>query len=432
MDEYDVDEVLQRALDRLTVLADINTALAGTLDAFEGLHRVCRIVAHRLGDWCAVDLLSEGGRMERICVTRKDAGSLSAQEMRGLPALPETASGPFARVLRGAGPLLLTGDSLDLSAGTDAWDAQPAQVFASQQANSVVLAPLRARREVLGAITISRFGPHPALGSEDLPLVEDIAHRVGLAVDNARLHAQTERIAERLQRSLLPALPHVDHLKMAARYAPSHATAEVGGDWYDSFLLPTGDTTLIIGDVTGHDLKAAVTMSQLRNMLRGIACDRQEPPGAILRRLDLAQHTLYPGATASCVYAIINGPEGGPWQLTYASAGHLPPLLVTDQGDTHYLNGGHSLLLGVSTHLPRSSATEPLPPKSTVLLYTDGLIERRGEGLDQSMTRLRQHAAALAREDPDTFCDELLTGLASDSTDDVAVLAVRIPAAGER
>ncbi|MFF2306096.1 PP2C family protein-serine/threonine phosphatase [Streptomyces sp. NPDC058128] len=219
---------------------------------------------------------------------------------------------------------------------------------------------------------------------------------------------------------------------MAARYAPSHATAEVGGDWYDSFLLATGHTTLIIGDVTGHDLKAAVTMSQLRNMLRGIASDRQEPPEQILHRMDVAQHSLYPGTTATCIYAIIQGPEGGPWNLDYAVAGHLPPLLITHDGDTRYLTEGHSHLLGVTTHMPRTSATEALPADSTLLLYTDGLIERRGEPIDHGLTRLRQHAAALAREDPDTFLDELLTGLASDSTDDIAVLALHLPATGPR
>ncbi|MFE0510686.1 PP2C family protein-serine/threonine phosphatase [Streptomyces sp. NPDC058964] len=429
MDEYDVDEMLQLALDRLTVLADINSALAGTMDATEGLRRVCRIVAHRVGDWCAIDLLSGDNQIERISVGRKDTGPRFAEQPIELPKISDSATGPLARVLRGAGPLLLTRTDLYPDGDLEGWDAAQALVFADQHATSAVIAPLRARREVLGAVTVTRFGSHPPLTEDTLPLIENIVHRIGLAIDNARLHRETERIAERLQRSLLPELPRSDHLTMAARYAPSHATAQVGGDWYDSFPLPTGDTTLIIGDVTGHDLKAAVTMSYLRNMLRGIASDRQEPPDKILHRLDLAQHTLYPDATATCIYAIIRGPEGGPWQLDYARAGHPPPLLVTHQGDTRYLDGGHSLPLGVSTEVPRSSATEPLPARCTVLLYTDGLIERRDEAMDRSLTRLRQHAAALAGEAPDTFCDELITGLAPDGTDDVALLAVRLPQA---
>ncbi|MET9103883.1 PP2C family protein-serine/threonine phosphatase [Streptomyces antibioticus] len=427
VDDYDVDAILQQALDRLTALADINSALAGTLEEAEGMRRVARIVARRLGDRCAVDLLSDQGGIERVCVTRAEAGPSPREELVTMPPPPESATGPLARVLRGAGPLLLTDADLT-SDDRDPWDA--GQTLLLADATSAVVAPLRARREVLGALTVSRSGNHPPLTEQDLPLIDDLVHRIGLAVENARLHHETQRIAERLQRSLLPQLPHIDGLKMAARYAPSQATAEVGGDWYDSFRLPTGQTTLIIGDVTGHDLKAAVTMSQLRNMLRGIASDRQEPPEKILHRMDVAQHSLYPGTTATCIYAIVQGPEGGPWQLDYATAGHLPPLLVTHDGDTRYLTGGHSHILGASTDLPRTSAIEALPARSTLLLYTDGLIERRSESIDRSLTRLRQHAAALARESPDTFCDELLTGLASDSADDVALLVLRLPSAG--
>ncbi|MGW1534438.1 PP2C family protein-serine/threonine phosphatase [Streptomyces aureus] len=424
MDDYDVDVVVQQALDRLTVLADINAALAGTMEATEGLRRVARIVAHRLGDWCAIDLLSDQGRIERVCVTRTQAGTQPLEERAFLTPPPETAVGPLARVLHGAGPLLLTGEDLT---SQDPWDARQARLLVGVA--SAVIAPLRARREVLGALTVSRLADHPPLTEQDLPLFEDLVHRIGLAVENARLHNETQRIAERLQRSLLPDLPQIHGLDLAARYAPSHATAEVGGDWYDSFLLATGHTTLIIGDVTGHDLKAAVTMSQLRNMLRGIASDRQEPPEQILHRMDVAQHSLYPGTTATCIYAVLRGPEGGPWELDYAVAGHPPPLLVTRDGDTRYLTGGRSHILGASTGLARTSATESLPAESTLLLYTDGLIERRGEPIDHSLTRLRQHAAALAGETPDTFLDELLAGLSADSTDDIALLALRLPPA---
>ncbi|MFD9093368.1 PP2C family protein-serine/threonine phosphatase [Streptomyces collinus] len=168
--------------------------------------------------------------------------------------------------------------------------------------------------------------------------------------------------------------------------------------------------------------------SQLRNMLRGIGCDRQEPAGRILQRLDLAHGALYPQATATCLYALLDEEKDGGWTISYSSAGHPPPLLVTHEGDTHYLTGGRGLLLGVDPSLPRHHATEHLPARSTVLMYTDGLIERRGEDLHHGMTRLRQHAAALAREDLGTFCDELLAGMATGHTDDIALLVARTPA----
>ncbi|MFI6808085.1 PP2C family protein-serine/threonine phosphatase [Streptomyces luteogriseus] len=429
MDDFEVDDVVQRALDRLTLLAEATTALSSTLDSHKGLSRVCRILVPQLADWAAVDLLDDDGQPRRVSVAHHDPSVLPVGGLTGLlPSIPEPPVGPLARVLAGAGPLLLT--ATDLRADqqtTDPLHARQLELFAQLGTDNAVVAPLRARRQVLGAVTLGRGTGRAPLTSDDLAMVEDLAHRMALGMDNARLYRETQHIAERLQRSLLPSLPETGPLQLAARYSPAAATAEVGGDWYDSFTLPTGHTTMIIGDVTGHDLRAAVTMSQLRNMLRGIGCDRQEPPGNILRRLDLAHDNLYPHATATCLYGLLGEDDDGTWTLDFSSAGHPPPLLITHDGDTRYLTGGHGLLLGVDPDQPRPHATECLPARSTVLLYTDGLIERRGEGLDAGMTRLRQHAAALAREPLETFCDELLTGLASDHADDVAVLAAHLP-----
>ncbi|MCV2458161.1 SpoIIE family protein phosphatase [Streptomyces sp. ICN988] len=430
MDDFEVDDVVQRALDRLTLLAEATTALSSTLNPYEGLRRVCRILVPQLADWCAVDLLEESGRPRRVCVHHRDPGVLPFGGMTGLlPPLPEAAAGPLARVLGGTGPLLVHGKDLPAPGqAVDPLHARQLELFDQLGTDTAIVAPLRARRQVLGALTIARNPGRPALAGDDLPMVEDLAHRIALALDNSRLHRETQHIAERLQLSLLPALPTTGPFEMAARYAPAATTAEVGGDWYDSFPLPTGPTTLIIGDVTGHDLRAAVTMSQLRNMLRGISCDRQEPPGQILHRLDLAHHTLYPQATATCIYALLDKDSNGAWTLDHSSAGHPPPLLITHEGDTRYLDGGRGLLLGVDPDLPRTHGTDVLPARSTVVFYTDGLIERRSEGLDAGLTRLRQHAAALAREPLDTFCDELINGLAADHADDVALLTARVPA----
>jgi serine phosphatase RsbU (regulator of sigma subunit) len=426
MQDYDVDKVLQRALDRLALLADATSALASTLDVHEGLRRVCRMAVPQVGDWCVVDLLGEQDHPHRVCVAHRIPDGPDPAALEGcLPPLPESDPGPLARVLSGAGPLLLT-DIPEPEKAQNPLHARQLELFKLLAADTAIIAPLRARRQVVGALTVARTSRQERMTEEDLALVDDLAHRIALTVDNARLHHETQRIAERLQLSLLPELP--GHLDLAARYLPSRTTAEVGGDWYDSFELPRGDTTLIIGDVTGHDLRSAVTMSQLRNMLRGIACDRQEEsPDRILRHLDATYQHLYGGATASCIYAVLGQNRTNAWQLAYANAGHPPALLTTREGDTRFLEGGHSALLGVDVHLPRSSAVEPLPARSTLLLYTDGLVERRGEPLDHGLTRLRQHAAALAREPLDVFCDELLTGLAQHSADDIALLALRVP-----
>ncbi|MCK8676481.1 PP2C family protein-serine/threonine phosphatase [Streptomyces lichenis] len=428
MEKFDVDEVLQQGLDRLTLLTEVATALSSTLDADKAMHRVCRIMVPALADWCAVDLVETPRGVRRVCATHREpempaAGGVA---LGVLPAVPPEAGDPMARVLRGAGPLLLT--AADLRAGADGRvPAQHLELFGRLDTASAIIAPLRARRQVLGVLTLARADDEAAYTPDDLALVDDLAHRIALSLDNARLHGETQRIAERLQRSLLPTLPDLGDVQLTARYTPSVTTAEVGGDWYDSFTLPNGHTTLIIGDVTGHDLRAAVRMSQLRNMLRGIACDREEPPGQILRRLDLAQQILYTSSTATCIYAVLETDADGSWMLRYAQAGHPPPLVITPEGDTEFLEEGCSMMLGITDLSSRPSAATTLVPGSTVLLYTDGLIERRGESIDHGLTRLRQHAAALVRQPLEEVCDELLTGLAADHTDDVALLALRLP-----
>ncbi|WP_282792465.1 SpoIIE family protein phosphatase [Streptomyces sp. CC224B] len=413
------------ALERLFLLADTGAALSNTPDPDEGLRRAGRILTERLADWCAVDLFTEDAEVERICVVHRTPQGLCPRDYEGsLPPVTEAARGPLARALRGAGPLLLT-EPPPPSQSASPLDAHYLDLFGHLGAHSAVVAPLRARRQIIGALTVARGGDEQPFTEEDLPLVDDLCRGLALGVDNARLYQETRNIAERLQRSLLPVLPRVEPFELAARYAASSTTAQVGGDWYDAFVVPNGDMALVIGDVTGHNLDAAVAMSQLRSMLRGIAVDRQEPPETVLRRLDTANHTLYREATATCIYGLLKGGAAGPWELVHSSAGHLPPLLTTEDGRTRYLEGGAGLLLGMDPDMPRPRATDAIPAHSTVLLYTDGLIERRGESLDDAMERLRRYTSALAREPLNVFCDELLIGLGADSDDDIAVLAVR-------
>ncbi|WP_217141640.1 SpoIIE family protein phosphatase [Streptomyces sp. AC627_RSS907] len=413
------------ALDRLSLLADLGAQFNNTLDLDEGLRRAGRLLTRRLADWCVVDLFTEQAQVDRVCVVHRDPQGLRPAGYEGrLPPVAEESRGPLARVLRGAGPLLLA-DVVPPSRAESALDRHYFELLRGLGAGSAVVAPLRARRKIFGALTLTRAPEGRPFTQDDLALVDDLVHSLALGVDNARLYQETRSIAERLQRSLLPVLPEPAGLQLAARYAASSTTAQVGGDWYDSFVVPSGDTAVVIGDVTGHNLDAAIAMSQLRSMLRGIAVDRQEPPAMVLRRLDLANHSLHREATATCVYGLVKGPAQGPWELKHSSAGHLPPLLTTREGETRYLDEGAGLLLGMDPDVPRPTAHHALPAHSTLLLYTDGLIERRDEPLDDALDRLRRLAAELSREPLDTFCDELLIGLGADSADDIAVLAVR-------
>lgn len=430
MDDYELDEALQGALDRLALLADLSDALASTLDEREGLERVWRLLTQRLGDWCAIDLLRGADQVERICSGTREGGieAGSGEERIAWPA--KDSGSTLTPAVRGARPVLLDARELRSLSGEDPWERAFAEEAERREVTSAIVAPLLTRRDVLGVVILGRIRPHPPFGEAELALVQDLAHRVGIALDNARLYAATENISERLQRSMLPELPHIDGVASAARYAPSGAAAQVGGDWYDMFKLPGGGgTALIVGDVVGHDLHAAVTMSQIRNMLRGIACDRKEPPDAILKRLDTATSTLYPETSATCVYGVLHtdlSDRAG--HLDYTAAGHPPPLLVPPNGRASFLTAGHGPLLGVDPELPRASASAFLPVNGTLLLYSDGLIERRGETLDLGLTRLRRNASKLAEASPEEVCDRLLEAQAPDTVtgDDVALLVIRV------
>ncbi|MFG1706950.1 SpoIIE family protein phosphatase [Nonomuraea sp. M3C6] len=299
--------------------------------------------------------------------------------------------------------------------------------FRRSGANSVALVPVIVDGAVAAVLDAVICGSREPISTSDVDLLGRMLDHAHAHLSNAMRFQRTQRVALALQNCLLPDPPDVPGMEITARYRPSATAVEIGGDWYDSFLLPDGATILTIGDVVGHDLAAAVTMSQLRNMLRGLAMDRREPPGDILRRLNIATEALYGDGTATCILARLEGPEHGRWWLHYSVAGHPPPLLVTHEGEGRFLGGALNPILGVGNDQPRTSTVAALPPRSTLLLYTDGLVEVPGEDLDEGLERLRRYATSLARAPLDTFSDQLLARMPIAKKDDIAMIAVRLP-----
>jgi len=407
---------------RMTFMSQVSTAIGSSLDADSALRRLARLVVPVLADWCAVDLL-EGETVRRVCVAGREAGPPATEPPWVLPA---SSHAGLARVLLGAGPVLLTAFPVPGQA-RDAIHRRELEQFERLAAGTAILASVRARGQVLGALTLVTNTPGRSLTEADLPLVEDLAHRAGLAVDNARLYLLQKQMAQRMQLSLLPRLPDITPLRVAARYAPARESSEVGGDWYDCFRLADGVPALVIGDIAGHDLHAAVRMSQVRNMTRALAWDQRGPPSEIVGRLDRALEGVGEGTVATMVLARVEPSATGHWRMRWTNAGHPPPLLITSAGETRFLEDGHGHLLGADVTAPRPDACETLPPESTVLFYTDGLIERRTEPLDRGLTRLRQQSIALSGLDVETFCDKLLATVRADNEDDIAVMALRLP-----
>jgi serine phosphatase RsbU (regulator of sigma subunit) len=304
-------------------------------------------------------------------------------------------------------------------------DEESREALAPLVPRAVAAFPLAARGELFGAFTLVNGVARGPFSEEELRTAGIAARRAALALDNARLTGATARVAERLQRSLLSPPPQPAGFELAVRYRPATRGIAIGGDWYDAFLLPDGHTVLVIGDVMGHDLEAAAAMGQVKTLVRAIAYDRPEEPAGVLRRVDHAVVGLGLQTLATALVARVEEGAGGP-VLRWASAGHPEPVLLGPEGGVTDLSGPIGPPLGIGWDGPRSDGSVAVPPGSTLLLFTDGLIERRATGLDEGRARLHALVAAEGGRPLGELCDRLLAGmLPAGAEDDVALLAVR-------
>ncbi|GAB2686704.1 SpoIIE family protein phosphatase [Thalassiella azotivora] len=316
------------------------------------------------------------------------------------------------------------------------WSPEMAEVHDLTGLQAWISLPLHTAGRTLGALTVGWEQPQ-VFADEDLGLYGAYAAQCAQALDRVqRLQQEREQadlqrhMAETLQRSLLSAPPEPDHLHVVVRYQPAAAHRHVGGDWFDSFVVPDGSTCLVIGDVTGHDERSVAAMGQIRNILRGVAYSVRDTPAGVLRLLDEAMRGMAVDALATIVLARVEQTpeqaERGMRTLRWSNAGHLPPLLLHSDGWAELLNRQPNLLMGLRPETTRQDHAVELGPGSTVVLYTDGLVERRGEPLGDGLERLRRTAEELAGLPMEELCDALVERLATVHDDDVALAAVRL------
>ncbi|RZS91106.1 PAS domain S-box-containing protein [Motilibacter rhizosphaerae] len=430
----------RRAAERAHLLAETTSALTSTHDADEAVARLAELVVPVLGDWCIVSLVDDDERApsprglrdvglahvdpERLPVLRRYAGAR-------LTAFTDDAY--VRRVLRTGGPALVRRD------GTAALQRVllpgPAQELAAELApESFVVLPLRGRGRTVGLLSLFNGPDRGPLDEEDLDTLRELAGRAGLALDSGRLYRQQRDLAEALQRSLLTEPPEPDHVQVIVRYLPAAEAAQVGGDWYDAFFQRHGSTVLVIGDVIGHDTAAAAAMGQVRTVLRAIAVTTGAGPAGVLADVDAAMRTLALEVTATAVVARVEQTpeerEEGVSRLRWSNAGHPPPMVVLPDRSVLVLEDGDpDLLLGIDSGSPRGEHVVTVERGATVLLYTDGLVERRGQSLDDGLSRLQEVLAELAAQDLDLdgLCDQVLARLVPGrAEDDVALVAVRL------
>jgi PAS domain S-box-containing protein len=417
----------ERAQRRLALLAEATSMLAATLDVDESLDRLVNLVVPLMADWCTVHLLAPDGRVQRVVAQHRDEAKVPL--LRRIEELQPEGLSDASRtsgVLAGGAPVLVPEvDEQALLAGI----ADPALLDAYREVGlrSAMVLPLRARRQVLGALSLFTDGSGRTFDDDDLAMAADLARRAALTVDNARLYSREHEVAEQLQRSLLPQLPDIDGLDRAARYLPGSTAAQVGGDWYDLFCLPDGTVGIAIGDVMGHDMTAAAAMGQLRSVLQSYAW-QGSAPAVVLDRLDQLVQGLDMAQLATCLYGRLDPPQGGaPGRLRLANAGHLPPALRCPDGTVRLIGTEASLLVGAALGTERHEVEEPVEPGTVLVLYTDGLVEHRGRPIDDGLQALSDALASAPDDDAEAIVEHLLAELADgDLEDDVALLVVRV------
>ncbi|MDQ2750585.1 MAG: SpoIIE family protein phosphatase [Actinomycetota bacterium] len=414
-----VDEAALRAT-QLAFLADASAELASSLDYRSTLANVARLAVPRLADWCGVDIVQDGV-LQTLAVAHVDPDKVAwARELQQRYPPDMNAHTGVPEVVR-TGVSELYSEVTDAMLVAGAVDEEHLRLARDLNLRSVLIVALRARGRVLGAITLVRAETPQRYGPADLAIAEDLGRRAAVAIDNAELHSQTRDVALQLQRAVLPErlddIPGWD----VATYSTAAARSEVGGDFYDALRLPDGRLVVFIGDVMGHGVAAAAAMAQMRAAVRAyIASDPD--PSSVVSRLDGMAAMFAISELVTLILLVIDPAEES---LAVVNAGHCPPLVVTPRGSAEYVKVPATRPVGAG-HDDRTATNWPFPTGSTLLLYTDGLVERRGEDIDASLRRLAKGACGLT------------TGLLADGLgqlveaqhegrweDDVTALAIR-------
>ncbi|MGH3327388.1 MAG: SpoIIE family protein phosphatase, partial [Streptomycetales bacterium] len=365
-DVLDPDRQRRTAEERIAVLSRAGMLLGTSLDIDQTLSGIGDLLVPGLADHCSIDVYDDTGQLRRL-VTVHTSELHGAQEYGPAGGLVNYRPGhPCARALdTGRAVLVDAPDEVTFEVGDPT---------VQLDIGAFIAVPLVGAATTRGVLTIATSVSGRRYEAGDVDLVEELAARAGLALDNAELYARQRSLALTLQRSLLPAgLPGADGVDIAYRYEPGQ-DVEVSGDLYDVISLSAGRLGVIIGDVQGRGARAAAIMGQLRAALRAYAVlDMQ--PAEVLGHLDELVRGLDEGLLVTCVYAVYD-----PFtrRCTFGNAGHPPPLLVNG-GESRVLAPAVDVPLGVG-QLPYTGHTVTIPPGGTLLLYTDGVVARRDPG----------------------------------------------------
>ncbi|HEX3005049.1 MAG TPA: SpoIIE family protein phosphatase, partial [Angustibacter sp.] len=435
-DRRAAEQNAQRAISRAGLIARVSEDLAGTLDAQESMRRLAKVVVPGLADWCIVTLIDD----DRHAGTRRGLGE--AVGWHADPARRElvdryaatrleqmTDHSLVARAVETSAVQVLNGTAFAELTTMFEPDAEPLRMLAALDVHSAVVLPLSGPEESVGMLSVVNTTARGEFVDEDIELLREMAARAGIVLDRARLYRQQRAVAETLQRSLLRPPQARPDVALSVAYVPAAEVAQVGGDWYDAFNQPDGSTTVVIGDVMGHDLLAAAAMGEMRTLVRALAARHGGHPARTLVDVESVMQQLGEETLATVfVGRVAPSDDGGGLELQYCLAGHPPPLLVHADGEVETLddNGSADPLLGIG-HIGRRQYTVPLRDRDLLVLYTDGLVERRDQPVDEGIALLRSTLSELGAANPEAVRDKVLARLLpARAEDDVALLVLAV------
>ena len=407
-----MDHVSAVKIAALEPFGKIARLLAAAPDVQEVLDAIVRLAVEHLDPCDFAGISFVDGRH----ISSPAASSEAAAIVDAIQA--ETDQGPCLDAIRNH-EVFQTGDL----ATEDRWPKSAARAHATTGVRSILSLRLFMEADTFGSLNLYSTA-FDAFDASDVALGEVFASHAAVAMRAARTN--TEVLA--LQRSMLPdVLPEVAGISMAARYRPASNGVHVGGDWYDAFCLQDGRLVVTVGDVAGHGLAAASVMGQLRNALRAYTVAESAPATAV-GLVSKLLNVVEPEAMATVCHLIVDVADvsDGDVTLHWASAGHLLPLIIGEDGNVHFLTGDVGPPVGLGLPVSFEQNTSTVAAGQMIVVYTDGLVERRGEPLDVGLQRLAD-AAGRAPNDLDAFCDPLIGSLVGSShDDDIALIALRV------
>jgi GAF domain-containing protein/anti-sigma regulatory factor (Ser/Thr protein kinase) len=398
--------------DRLSLLSEVTRLLSSSLEPTTVIRRTMSLVEGRLADTCIVQVPSDAG-LVRLDVRPGPPHLKSGADEEGSELVPFGSSAPAAMAYRSGRTQLAPLPPVD--------GGRPSSE--SQQVPTALCVPLTANGEVIGVMSFIDE-PGRLFETDDVSLATEVASRTGVALSNATRFQREHVVAEVLQRAVLPdSLPAVEGLRLDAEYRPGIAGAYVGGDWYDVFELGTDRVFFSVGDVMGKGAPAAALMGQVRSAIRAYAVAGQSPT-EVLASLDRLFDALVEDRVVTAVVGTFDPSTG---RVCLSNAGHPPPLVLRADGDARFSPLQRSLLIAAGLGgAPRPLDELVLQPGDSLIMYSDGLIERRGEPITSGMDRLAAMATAMADDSwPERPAVAFASGLSDEErTDDVVVLCL--------